>query len=221
MGMFANMTVDDFKKQSQGTANPEDKDNDIQKAIAAMDSIPLVILQPMMDSYLKGALAVMTVYQAGGWDAVNALYTTPPDSTEEMLHPDKLVTRDPPQKVTLPTLPGYTEVFSNTMGELEWRIYFMLWRKDVAEKTAEGWDGDRWSVLKDKDGNEVGILATAWDNAKEAKEFSKEYQASVKKRFPKHEREVWVKVKGNNVYIVDGGKDAKLIDAVIKGTTIQ
>jgi hypothetical protein len=242
----ANMTIADYKQQSEATADPTDKDNEIQKATASLDTIPLVIIQPMLDSYLRGALAVVDVYETGGWDAVNALYATPPDSTEQLLHPDtKLVpTRDVPQKVTLATLPGTTEVFSNTMGELEWRIYFMLWNPTPAalatddpgakqrtaqiaavrkanEDAAAGWDGDRWSVVKDKDDNEVGLLATVWDSPKEAKEFEKAYKATIKARFPKKERQVWTKVKGAAVYIVDGGTDPKLINAVVSGTTIQ
>ncbi|MCE9575141.1 MAG: hypothetical protein K8W52_18460 [Deltaproteobacteria bacterium] len=224
--MAANMTIDDFKamtkQQALGASGMSD---DIKKSLDAMDTIPPVILVPMMDSYMKGSLAVLEAFQAGGWAEVAKLYSHPPDSTEQVLHPDTKLypKRDVPKKVTLPTLPGYTEVYGNTLGELEWRIYFGLWNKDAAcaIAAAAGWDGDHWSVVTDKSGGLVGLIATTWDTASEAKEFATAYQASVAARFPNQERTVWVKTKGANVYIVDGGTDATLIDKLVKGAKVK
>ena len=146
-----------------------------------------------------------------------------PNSTQQVLHPDTKLypTRDLPKKITLPALPGYTEVYGNTLGELEWRIYFSLWKKDVALDAAAGWDGDRYRVVTDKAGALVGLLVTTWDSAADAKEFAAAYQATVAVRFPGKERQVWVKTKGASVYIVDGGSDAALVDKLIKGATVK
>lgn len=226
LAMAAAMTIDDFKAMTkQQAAGATGMSDDIKKSLDAMDTIPPVILVPMMDSYMKGSLAVLEAYQAGGWAEVAKLYSHPPDSTEQVLHPDTKLypKRDVPKKVTLPKLPGYTEVYGNTAGELEWRIYFGLWNKDApaAMAAAAGWDGDHWSVVTDKAGALVGLIATTWDTASEAKEFAAAYQASIKARFPNQERTVWVKTKGANVYIVDGGADATLVDKLVKGTKIK
>ncbi len=211
----AAMTLDDFKAmtklQAAGSLGLTD---DIKKAVDAMDTIPPLILGPMMDSYMKGDLAVLAAYEKGGWAEVATLYTHPPESTEQVLHPDTKLypTRDLPKQITLPALPGYTEVYGNTLGELEWRIYFSLWKKDVALDAAAGWDGDRYRVVTDKAGALVGLLVTTWDSAADAKEFAAAYQATVAVRFPGKERQVWVKTKGASVYIVDGGSDATLVD---------
>jgi hypothetical protein len=225
LGTAAAMTLDDFKRQTKSQMGSADLDPEIAKSIEQMDAIPPVILVPMMDSYMKGAMAALAAYEAGGWDEVSKLYSNPPTSTEQVLHPTTKLypTRDEPKQVTLPALPGITEVTSNVLGELSWRIYFMLWSKDAKkiEGYADGWDGDRFSVGKTADGTLVGVLVSTWDSAAEAKQFAKAYQASIKARFPKKQRKVWVKTVGETVYVVDGGKDAKLIDAVVKGTTIK
>jgi hypothetical protein len=220
----ASLTLDDFKAMTkQQAAGAVAIDDDIQKSIDAMDTIPLLILVPMMDSYMKGMLAVLDAYQAGGWAEVGDLYAHPPDSTEQVLHPDTAMypKRDVPRHVTLPALKGYTELYGNVMGELDWRVYFMLWNKDVAESAAAGWDGDRWSVLTGKDGATVGVSVSTWDSKAEAAEFAAAYEKTIAVRFPDKSRQIWVKTKGSNVYIVDGGSDAKLIDKLIKGAKVK
>jgi hypothetical protein len=220
----AALTLDDFKamtkKQAEGAVTIDEQ---IQRSIDAMDTIPPLILVPMMDSYMKGCIAVLAAYEAGGWAEVGTLYSHPPDSTEQVLHPDTKLypTRDVPRQIELPALKGYTELYANTMGELEWRVYFMLWNKPVAERAAAGWDGDRWSVLTAADGTQVGIAVTTWDSAAEATEFATEYEKTIAVRFPDQARKIWIKTRGANVYIVDGGTDAKLIDKLIKGATVK
>ena len=210
----------DLKQQASGIVGG---DEDLRKSAEAMDKIPLIILLPLMESYLKGTQPVVAAFEHGGWAEVDRLYDTPPDSTEQVLHPTTKLfpKRDVPKQVTLPDLPGYTEVHTNVMGELEWRVYFMVWDKAVAEEAAAGWDGDRWRVVKGQDGTLVGLLVSTWDSPAEAKQFVKAYEDTIVKRFPDKSRKVWIKTKGANVYIVDGGTDAKLIDTLVKKSTIK
>jgi len=224
LGQAAAMSIDDFKAMTkQQQAGAAGLDSEMQKSLDAMDTIPPAIMVPMLDSYMKGALAVLTAFEQGGWAEVATLYANPPQSTEQMLHPaTKLYpTRDLPKKVTLPATPGLTEIYGNTIGELEWRVYFMLWNKAVADKAADGWDGDHWSVRKAADGSLVGLVVTTWDSPAEATEFATAYEQTIATRFPNKERTVWTRTKGANVYIVDGGTDAKLIDKLVKGAKIK
>ncbi|USZ69520.1 Hvo_1808 family surface protein [Halorussus salilacus] len=45
--------------------------------------------------YSDGPAFVEEVYEEGGWEAVNALYEDPPESTEQVIHPDKYGEDDP------------------------------------------------------------------------------------------------------------------------------
>src|SRR5206468_8281527 len=82
------------------------------------------------------------------WSAVDALWTDPPSSTEEILHPEKYescqgqVAVEPSVLPALPGLgrPGTTDV----AGELVVRTWLgTAWAPEVAARAAAGWGGDR------------------------------------------------------------------------------
>lgn len=209
-------------------------DEEMKKSMETIGELPPIIVGPLIDSYMKGAVVSMVAYEAGGWKAVDALYKTPPESTEQVLHPqEKLIgKRESPKKVTLPKLPG-TEVLNNVIGELQWSIYLQQWGVKQPD-AAPGWGGDRYAVMRDKDGALVGYLATTWDSANDAKEFADAYVSSLAARFsgadtskpeagvPRSDRgKVFVRVQGANVFIVDGAEDAKALDLLARGTKIK
>jgi hypothetical protein len=236
---MADMTIDDFAAQMKAQAGSfVDADPDMKKAMESMGELPPVIIVPLIDSYMKGAVVSMRAFEAGGWKAIDALYKNPPTSTEQVLHPkEKLIgTREEPRKVKLPKLPG-TEIQNNVMGELQWSIYLQQWGVKQPDATA-GWGGDRYAVMKGKDGNLVGYLATNWDSDKDAVEFRNAYLESLKQRFPGAETalggskdetvvkrpdhgNVIVRLQGANVFIVDGAEDAKALDMLAKGTKVK
>jgi hypothetical protein len=233
---FAAMDLTAFgEMMKQQAAAFKDMDEDLKKSMEAMDKLPPLVLGPMLDSYMKGALVVLTAYDRGGWPAVDALYKTPPDSSEQVLHPTTKLypKRDKPKKVTLPkVLPaGQGEagplqlrgdkLTENVMGEILWRIYFSLWVPDEAIEAAKGWGGDRYVVVRRADGTTVAFLATAWDTAEDAKQFAAAYEASLAKRFPNQERRTKVKLDGMRVFILDGDDDDKLFAQLIKGTKVS
>ena len=232
---MANVGVKDYGNlMQQQTAGFSGMDDQMKASMQAMKDLPAVIIGPMIDSYMKGAVLAMTAFENGGWDAVNALFKNPPDSTEQVLHPSTKLypKREKPTKVTLPKLAG-TELTSNVVGELQWSIYLQQWNVDQPE-AAPGWGGDRYAVMQQADGSLVGYLATTWDTAEDAKQFADAYVASLKARFPSADvskpadgiargdkAKVFVRTKGNHVFIVDGAPDAKAIDALARGAKFK
>jgi hypothetical protein len=223
---LASQDLDALKAQAKSQASAFGMvDGDIKKSIDAMDDIPPAVLVPLLDAYMKGALVALTAYDHGGWPAVDALYRTPPTSTEQVLHPaEKLFPRpEPPRKVTLPASRD-PELAGDVIGELLWKVYFELWKVPDAAAAAAGWGGDRMSVTRGKDGKLAARIATVWDTAADAREFAAAYQASLAARFPggarpdgTHPR---VRVVGAKVYIVDGGDPAAL-DALVRGAKLE
>jgi hypothetical protein len=94
------------------------------------------------------------------------------------------------------------------------------------------WGGDRYTVLRRKDGKLVAVIATTWDAEYDARVFFNAYVSTLKTR---HDGTLeagddqalltygtdssWVVRKGTNVYIVDGGDDGALITRLIDGAT--
>lgn len=217
---FAAMSLADYgEMMKQQAAAFKDMDADLKKSMEAMGELPPMVVGPLLDSYMKGALVVLTAYDKGGWPLVDSLYTTPPESTEQVLHPaTKLFpTREHPRQVTLPKLEG--EVLqANVLGELLWSIYFSLWLPDKAAEASQGWGGDRYVVVKRADGSLLAFHATVWDTAADAKQFADAYEASFAKRFPAHDRKHAIELAGAKVFVLDGDDDAKLFARLIAQT---
>jgi hypothetical protein len=211
--------ADHAEMMKQQAAAFKDMDADLKKSMEAMGELPPMVVGPLLDSYMKGALVVLTAYDKGGWPLVDSLYKTPPESSEQVLHPaTKLFPRrEHPRQVTLPKLDG--EVLqANVLGELLWSIYFSLWLPDKASEASEGWGGDRYVVVKRADGSLLAYHATVWDTPADAKQFADAYEASFAKRFPAHDRKRAVKLDGAKVFVLDGDDDAKLFARLIEQT---
>ncbi len=223
-GMDTKMLVDASIAQAK-TMNASDPE--MAASLQAMDKIPLYVLIPLLESYIRGALPVMETFVAGGWEAVGALYTSPPESTEQVLHPTtKLVgKRDEPVAIAVKKpklLSKWSEVHTDVMGELQWRSYFTTWSHPKAAPAAEGWDGDRWSVYADGDAM-TALIATTWDSEDDAKEFEAAYLETLTSRFPDGKPEqkagvttharpdstlILVERRGSDVFIIDGAPAA-------------
>jgi hypothetical protein len=112
---------------------------------------------------------------------VNLFYASPPESTEQILHP-KSYPDDHPLPVTLPDLKGKLPpdcrlVETNVFGE--WYLYLILafgdnqdgrLMVDQAKKAAEGWGGDRYQVYTCPNGS-ISMLSTRWDSPEDLEEY--------------------------------------------------
>lgn len=147
---------------------------------AILKAMPEDLKQTLLFPYEQGLAWVSGLHSGGGWAAVNAAYARPPDSTEQILHPDKWASHEAPIPVTIPVvLPsrlgtGWTMPLTDTLGELQLRI----WLEQVgklpvaqAEAAAAGWGGDRVALVQK--GSTFGIaIITKWDTAADATEFA-------------------------------------------------
>jgi hypothetical protein len=147
-------------------------------------SAPPYIREQLLEPYALGLDLVVSAWKSGGWRAVDALWKSPPQSTEQLLHPERR--NDVPVEVGLQDVPeGWRVVTSLELGELGCRLW--LGEKlgaDEANVAAAGWDGDRLALLERPravkgaapdaaDAPETAaFFASAWDSAKEADEFA-------------------------------------------------
>jgi hypothetical protein len=118
--------------------------------------------------YTHGFAAVQRARKRGGWSAVDALWSCGIESTEQMLHDDKLATKEPPMAVPVPTLAplgsSFRAVVHDTYGELALRLALAEWTaEEVAADAAAGWGGDTWVVaVRGPRGSRDRITALAW-----------------------------------------------------------
>ncbi|MBA3545659.1 MAG: hypothetical protein H0T76_04180 [Nannocystis sp.] len=152
-----------------------------------------ILARSMQLPYADGAATIAAVVRERGWSAVDALYKDLPTTTEQMLHPAKLLAREAPQLVAIrpealvAALPGRRLVWEDNIGEAS--LLTML--ADVessptARAAATGWGGDRYIAL-DRSPAElapviVGLIA--WDSAAEAAEFEPVFRTYLDKVMP-------------------------------------
>jgi hypothetical protein len=156
--------------------------------LEAFGKLPAILRQMLLFPYQQGLQFVLGLQAAGGWQGVDAAFATPPNSTEQVIHPEKFAAHEKPATVALRTDlaaglgPGWTVALQDTLGEFELQV----WLSEVAhlpqamaEADAAGWGGDRVEVLDGPAGKWAVVLASAWDTAADATEFADGANAAV------------------------------------------
>jgi len=160
--------------------------------------------------YWEGRLFAQTLFESGGWEAVNMAYVIPPRSTTQILHPDQYLTvtmgtgtgpgPDFPIQVIVPDLgetlgDGWARQLHDTLGELSIGLYLSAQLpEEVAWQAAEGWNGDTMVIWGKGDGVRSGegesvvgerliVWRTIWDSIEEATEFEDALNAWVRQRY--------------------------------------
>lgn len=139
------------------------------------EDLPSYIRAMLIEPYMLGLRYVMTAWTEGGWEAVDALWRNPPQSSEQLLHPDRI--DDTPTAVRLPQrLRRRAQLATTEFGELGVRTWLEseLGRERAAEAAA-GWDGDRAAIYA-KSVEQIESTAmirwdSVWDSAEDAAEF--------------------------------------------------
>lgn len=159
---------------------------------------PYFIQQTLVFPYIQGASfvnrALLSYEQA---ESRNMLFRFPPQSTEQVLHPEKYFSpglRDEPTSITLPLLTqflpdGNWELgMQNNLGELMLRSLFeQNEMREVAGEVVAGWDGDWYHLYRRKQGTDIKYLLiwrAMWDSEKDAQEFVREFFNLQMKLYP-------------------------------------
>jgi hypothetical protein len=154
------------------------------EALEALNNAPAYLRETSLFPYQDGLALVQRLTADGDYEPVNAAFDDPPDSTEQVLHPNKYLQREDPIRVRIPdSFPGgfagrvgsgWTELARDTLGELILRVWLTEHNVDaeLAREAAAGWGGDRLVLLRSPDGSLAVALKTTWDSVAEAGEFA-------------------------------------------------
>jgi hypothetical protein len=146
-------------------------------------SIPDSIYNLDYFPYKYGEKFIQALYDQGGWQTINQAYKNPPNSTEQVLHPEKYFTAELPESVadTLPAEGNWTKAWGAQYGEFF--IQNMLsthLTQSEAEKASTGWDGDRLAYFENPNGQYLITWNIKWDTYNDAGEFFLAFNAYMK-----------------------------------------
>ena len=120
--------------------------------VSAFLSAPPYLLSALVFPYVQGLEFVTGLQRDGGFAAVDAAYSRPPASSEEILHPEVYAAG---QQWSPPTLPdvaaasGCQAADNGNVGEFDMtELLGVHLSDDAAAKAAAGWNGDSYALVR-------------------------------------------------------------------------
>jgi hypothetical protein len=173
-----------------------------------LEKAPRAVRESLLFPYQEGINWATTLHQRGGWDLVSKAFTELPQSTEQILHPEKYFAREAPVKMTVPDLTGllnagrrgtgvppvnhaqdaratWKRLDYDVQGEWGWYLILDQFLKSPAEsrRAAAGWGGDRYAVYESPKGEVLIASVSTWDTENDAREFFDAYVKRVGIRY--------------------------------------
>lgn len=148
-------------------------------ALAALQRAPAYLRETALMPYQDGMRFVAALMPNGDYGAVDDAYANPPESTEQILHPEKYAAHEAPTAVKIPKLfdpglpAGWKARGQDTLGEFVLRLWLQQGGVATldAARAAAGWGGDRLELYQSPGGTSL-LLVTTWDTLSDAQEFS-------------------------------------------------
>ena len=203
-----------------------------------LDKAPRSLRETLLFPYQEGMTWARVVHQYGGWSNVSKAFKDLPQSTEQILHPEKYFVHEAPVKVALPDIRlslgrGWRRIESDVNGE--WSLYLILdqFLKAAVDskRAAAGWGGDRYAVYESQRGQVVYVSVSAWDTEKDAREFFDAYVKRSRLRYPAaqalaHTATVWsartaegnvsIEMRGKRIVVIEGLPQSKPSRSILR-----
>jgi hypothetical protein len=150
---------------------------------AQLYQAPDIVRHQLTMPYIKGLRFVSAVYKKKKWKGVNKILKLPPDSTEQILHPEKYLKREQPIPVAIDYKPdGYNLYHTGVIGEYYLNILLKLKSKDNYIDYAFGWGGDSFNIYKNASFYFL-VWKSVWDKETFCSHFYFDFKRFIEKRF--------------------------------------
>src|SRR6202008_810146 len=143
---------------------------------------PRALRESLLFPYEEGSTWATQLYKRGGWEMVSQAFTKLPQSSEQILHPDKYFSYEAPQKLALPDFkilgPSWKRIDYAVSGE--WGCSLIpdefLKNQSESKQATAGWGGDLFALYETGKADEFFIAhLTAWDTPTDAREIFEAY----------------------------------------------
>jgi hypothetical protein len=172
---FANLSPEELLDITTGGQVPD------------LTGIPSWMAAQLEFPYIEGLTWASTLAEnpiSPDFTAIDAAFAAPPDSTEQIIHPDAWEARESPTQVPDVDLAaalgdGWSDVDSTPIGQAMIAIVLEFHGVDplTAFDAADGWGGDRAVVASGPDGAFAVTWRFAWDDPTDGAEFAEAYRS--------------------------------------------
>jgi hypothetical protein len=143
-------------------------------------ALPRFIEDQLIFPYIGGMQFAAVLRRQGGWNQLNdAAASRVPESTEQILHPEKWLAGEKPRPIRLDVRlgPEWRRAVAGTWGE--WQT------AQIVGGDAAGWGGDRYELWQRGEcaeppcrGSDVLVMRWAWDTREAAGTFEDKLRAA-------------------------------------------
>jgi hypothetical protein len=154
------------------------------------DMAPLYLRRTLVFPYTEGMLFQNAVVARDGGQAFEEVFRHPPETTQQVLHPQEYFDRVDP---TFPALPdphlpaGYKGLVGGTMGELDHQVLLEQFvGKQRADDIAPHWRGSVFELRENRKTSGVVLLyAVEWDSEDVARRYFEAYREALRTKWKK------------------------------------
>jgi hypothetical protein len=193
----AALTVQQWLRQSASAQDRGEVQSFKTPTLSLADELaPLFVTRDVNFAADAGTAFAQYLFQHGGWARLNAAHTDRPQSTEQIMHPEKYAAGEQPIELAAVPLtatlgPVWQLIADDVLGE--WHTYLLLSANadeplrlpdEAARNAARGWGGDRLQAYYNATTHET-LLAVAWtwDTTADAREFKQALSTHLDLRF--------------------------------------
>jgi len=153
------------------------------------DKSPLYLKESLLFPYSAGLLFQQAVIDKLGREAFAAVLRDPPKNTQQVLHPEKYLSRANVSSVDLPEFDGRNKMKKLTdgdIGEFDLRVLFEQYgSKKDAEEVAPAWRAGRFELLEEKSTKQPVLRwAVLWATPESAARAFSLYLMVIEKKSP-------------------------------------
>jgi len=153
---------------------------------------PAFLKDALIFPYLEGLTFTAATLKPTGWEGLPAIFTKPPVSTQQILHPALYNSGKVPAPVSLPSMEkalgaDWTKLEENSMGEFGWKeVLKQFLGEPRAKPLSAAWDGDRYAVYERKQTKRLLLITRErLATRQQAERFFGQYSEALEK---KHEQ---------------------------------
>src|SRR5437870_1626121 len=154
------------------------------------NSVPLYLRETLVFPYTEGARFQHAVYEKMGKAAFAELFRRPPDTTQQILHPQKYFDHVQPATPAFPPIApgkGFKDLSEGMLGELDHAILIRQYgTSQQADSIAPHWKGGRYFLIENKSQSRVILrYVSQWDSPDIARDFFRFYEQALRKKWKK------------------------------------
>jgi hypothetical protein len=187
-----------------------------------IDRAPKFVRDLLLFPYVEGLGFIYQFRKRQPWAGMSAIYSDPPRSTAQILHPDKYFDRrEDPVAIAIPDLsrllPGSKLVSDDDLGEFSLGAVLALHLGDTeGPRAALGWRGDHYRIWEDAAGRFTIASRVMVANQQMAAALADQLRASVEHRHP----ELAGKASGRPGGLVTWAEEGRAFAVERRGTSV-